>query len=490
MEALELLAPDQVKEIDRESIENHKIPEILLMEDAAYGIYNIIKKKFSEKRVIIVCGPGNNGGDGMALARILEADNFDVSLTFTHGKSYTGASLTNYKLSKHIKKLDLAYKELTSNTLIVDAIFGIGLNRVIDKETSTLINRVNNAKSKVLSVDIPSGISGLTGEVLGKSAIKADITATIYRPKIGMYLFPGYTHCGHIEVVNISIPQDLVKDKYTPYINSPIALTPRVKNCHKTTYGKVLAVAGSSNYYGAPYFTSKATLISGSGFTTLISEKEVIKSCAQLAPELVFREDCELQNSLKESSVVVFGPGLGLNSRTDKLFMEVVKSSPKKLIIDADGITTLSKTPNIIKNFQGDLIMTPHPGEAAKLLDTTIESIEKNRIQSAKDISQKYNCFTVLKGAHTVIATPGKSIFINICSSSTLATAGSGDILCGVIAGLLCRIDTVSAVRASVYIHGLAGKKLESSLGREGSTANNILAMLPEALNSYIDICP
>lgn len=487
MEVMKLLTPKQIKEIDSKSINDYKIPELLLMEDAAYGVFSVIKRRFKNYRVVVICGPGNNGGDGMALARILNSAGWDVNLTFTGECRYKEASLTNFNLCSEINSIPKEEIPFTEKTLVVDAIFGIGLNREVAKDITELFNRINSSKSKILSIDIPSGINGLNGKIMGSTAIKADITVTICAPKLGMYMFPGHNYCGEIIVCEISAPPEIINTLKAPEFNKPVAITKSAKSCHKTTYGKTVTVAGCKNYYGAPYFASKAALLSGSGYSTLISQKEIIGVCAVLAPEVIYKEESDLKTSVDSKTTVIIGPGIGLDSRAENLIKEVSDLNPKNLIIDGDALTIISKKPELIKRFSNCLILTPHPAEAARLLNKTTTDIEDSRLESVKEISKKYNSITVLKGSHTLISAEDETTYLNSVSSSALATAGSGDILCGVIAGLLGRCNPVDAVRAGVYIHGLSGTILEKKVGLFGNTTNNILQAIPEAINSYLD---
>lgn len=483
MEAIKLLTPNQIKELDQKAI-NIGIPELLLMEDAAYGVFSTIKELYKGYKVIIICGPGNNGGDGMALGRILKSAGWSVCFYFPFKANYRGASLTNYNISKDIEQIELSGSVLSQNTLIVDALFGVGLNRDIEPEIAELINTVNNCKSKVLSIDIPSGVNGLNGSIMG-SAIKADTTVTLCTHKVGLHLYPGNSLCGNIILSEISIPKALIDELKTPQLNTFLPIKKKKRDSHKTSYGRVAIIAGSLNYYGAPYFASKASLLSGSGYTTLVSESNVNNTCAGLAPEVIYRDDKDLKDVIRSANTTVIGPGLGLNCRAERLFTETVSLNPNTLVIDGDALTLLSQNPKILDKFTGELILTPHYGEAAKLLGCSIESVKNNLLKSAKDISRKYSAITVLKGAQTIISSEKGNIYINKTGSSVLGTAGSGDVLAGIIAGQLGLFTNITeAVRSSVYIHGLIGNILEDKLGSFGITAQDILNTLPAAINS------
>lgn len=485
METLKLLKPDQIKSIDSYAVKTLGFPEILLMENAAHSVFKEISNRFSGYEVIIVCGPGNNGGDGLALARLLKSSGWHVRISKLLSKKFAGSAEINFNLCDQIEKVDIKTIHLTSNTLIVDAIFGIGLNRPPSSDVESVIKKVNNSPAKVLSIDIPSGISGLTGEVLGNTAVKSDITVSLCAPKVGLYMFPGFDYCGHIVNAFLPLPDNIFDRISAPLLNTPVPLKEKARNSNKRSFGRVLTVAGSSSYYGAPYFSSKASLLAGAGYSTLITPDCVKRVCASLAPEVIYRNESDLSSCIEDSSTVIFGPGVGLNSRSRNLFKEVIHNSPENLIIDGDGLTLLAEDPSLMSNFRKLFTVTPHAGEASRLLGITVEDINKNPIESALNISKEFSCITVLKGPHTVIASPDMKAYVNICSSQTLATAGSGDILSGIIAGLTGFVPLLEAARAGVYIHGYAGVIIEREVGMFGVSAVDILKSIPEAINSY-----
>lgn len=485
MEALKLLTPDQIKDIDKYAIEKLEFPELLLMENAAHAVYREVSNHFPDFDIVVMCGPGNNGGDGLALARILKSEGWNVKLSLISENKYRGSSKVNFNLSRHIEKIKLTREILTPRTLIIDALFGIGLNRALKPYIEEIISYINNSPSKVVSIDIPTGICALTGNILGQCAIKADMTVTLCSPKIGMYKFPGFNYCGQIVTAGISLPDFIFESIKAPILNTPLLIPERDKNCNKRSYGKILTIAGSTNYYGAPYFSSKAALLAGSGYSTLISSDSVIKVCATIAPEIIYREESEIDKCFKDATSVVFGPGVGLSTKSRKLLKSVIEYEPDNLILDGDALSLIAEDSSVLNNYSKPFVMTPHTGEASRLLSSPVSSVNEDPLKSALAISKKFNCITILKGAHTIITTPEKDIFINICSSPNLATAGSGDILSGLISGLTGQLPLLEAVRAAVYIHGLSGVILEKRVGKSGITAVNILDTIPESINKY-----
>ena len=487
MEAVNILNSDEIGKIENIAIEELGISEELLMENAAYGTYNVIADKFREYEIFILCGPGNNGGDGLALGRILYSQGFNVTILPLFGNCYKStAAKKNFNSAEKIGIITKALPVFNKSTLIVDAIFGIGLNREIDKNIKDIINTVNRSGAPILSIDIPSGINGNTGEITGKSAVKADITVTYIRPKPGHFLYPGADFRGELISDPISIPNNIIGNLNSRvYLNNTVLIPERGKNIHKTTYGRVLTIAGNKNYYGAPYFSSKSALLAGAGYSTLVTENSVIRSISSKAPEVIYTPADEFDPKKLNAGTVVIGPGIGLEKSSRELITKLLENSPSRIIIDGDGLTILSENIEILNGITSNIVLTPHPKEMARLLNTTVENIETDRINVTRRLSENTGAIVVLKGVYTLIGTPDGRIYINTISSNTLATAGSGDILCGIIAGMSGYTDILSAVRAAVSIHGFTGVIAEERIGSFGVSAENLMGFIPEAIKRY-----
>ncbi len=482
---MKVFSPKQIKELEKKITKSFYISEDILMENAAHAVYRVLLDRFKNFEITVLCGPGNNGGDGLALARILNSEGWNVSLSFLYEPNYKEPSLRNYNSVKNLNILEIENINLSDNTLIIDALFGIGLNRDLDIKATTIIKKINDSKARVLSIDIPSGVNGLDGTLMGSEVIKADLTVTFLSYKLGQFLYPGADYCGEIIVSPISAPKDAFKSFTTPYINIPLKLPNRARNSHKGSNGKVLTIAGSAGYYGAPFFSSKASLLAGAGYSTLITPLNIAKICAVNSPEVIYRDDNEVLNLISNSTSVVFGPGVGINPRSKMLLNELIKNQPDNLIIDADGITLLAENSSHIQKLKKVFVITPHPGEMGVLINKPVKEVESNRIKYAQEVSEKFNCIVILKGVFTIISTPDRQVYINNRSSVTLSTSGSGDILCGIIAGLTGYTDLISAVRSAVYIHGLTGVLAEKKYGKDGIIASDILKLIPEALKKY-----
>ncbi|QEN04836.1 NAD(P)H-hydrate dehydratase [Thiospirochaeta perfilievii] len=487
METIRILSPNQIKTVEKEAVDSYFLTEEILMESAALSVYNIIVERFKGFSVIIYCGPGNNGGDGLALGRILSNNGYKVYIDIIDSSKYNGASKRNFQAAEKLGLLENKIDIKGDKTLIVDAIFGVGLNRVIADDIQGIISSINSLQNPVISLDIPSGINGFNGKIMGEQCINSDITVTFIAPKIGLYLFPGANFCGEIIIESLSLPPALFNKLSAPRVNKPIKIKPRKTDIHKSSYGKVINISGSENYFGAPYFVSKAALLSGCGYSMLSSPPSIKEAISSIAPELVYINESDIIDSVKSSSCTVFGPGLGVNYRSKSLLKKIIKIETKNLIIDGDGLTILADSMKRIKNIQSSLILTPHPKEMSRLLGKTLDEVENSRIESALELSTISNAIVVLKGVYSVITTPQKDVYINTESSNSLATAGSGDILCGIIAGLCGYTDPLSAVKSAVYIHGKVGQYAKEQIGDFGVTANSLLSFIPEVINSHLD---
>jgi len=499
---------EQMHALDRRAIEKYGIEEKLLMENAAHALYFVILKHFEDvkgKKFVAFAGPGNNGGDAITLSRKLFSNGADVKIYLMSDPSkYKGAARMNYDIAKNIGipmenfKVEnaLIRFEVEKADAVIDGILGTGISRNVEGKYEDAIRIINESAKLVFSVDIPSGINGDTGEIMG-IAVKANYTVTFGLPKIGNILYPGFEHCGKLYVSHISFPPANYEDENIKiFTNDPILPPPRKKDGHKGTFGDVLFVAGARKYYGAPYFSALSFLKAGGGYSRLATAKSVVPFVASEGKEIVFHplEETEqgsisynakgeIMHIVEKVDFVVLGPGVSLNDRTQKLIIDLIEEIDKPMLIDGDGLTALSKKIEALEG-KRNIVLTPHPGEMSRLTGKSIKEILKSRIETSREFSIEHGVILVLKGAHTQIAMPDGRVYINMSGNSGMATAGSGDVLTGTIAAMYgLGLKFEDAVRMGVFVHGLAGDIASEQKGEDGITARDIMEALPEAMH-------
>lgn len=386
--------------------------------------------------------------------------------------------------------------DLLHSDAIVDAMFGTGLDRDIKGLAADVIALVHTARRPVISLDIPSGINGNTGQVMG-TAVKADYTVTFGLPKLGNLLYPGCAYGGRLYVSHISFPPSLYdRDELTISTNEKIPLAPRDAEAYKGAMGDVLFIAGGANYYGAPYFSAMSFLKAGGGYARLAAPASIIPFIAQSGREIVYlpqRETAALSLSLKakpdllslseKADMVVIGPGLSLQEETTKLVRELAAVISKPLLIDGDGLTAVAERPEILLKRKAPTILTPHVGEMARLVRRTVAEVHADKVGILRKFAADVGATVVLKGAHSLIGMADGRLYVNLSGNPGMATAGSGDVLTGCIAAMHgLGLDEERATRKGVFLHGYAGDLAARSKGQDGITATDILEFLPYAL--------
>lgn len=499
----------QMRDLDRRATEEFGITQDLLMENAGQAVYFVILKEFGIKnrKFAIFCGGGNNGGDGLVVARKIHSNGGEAKVFLLGDETkFEGAAERNFDI---VSKLPIEISKVSSvesiksaildSDAIVDAIFGTGLDREVSGVYKDIIQSINEGKKTVFSVDIPSGINGDAGEVMG-TAVGADYTITFGLPKVGNMLYPGYDHCGKLYVSHISFPPSLYNsDSIKVEINNPIELPKRDTSAHKGDFGEALFIAGASSYLGAPYFSALSFLKAGGGYSRLAAPVSISPFLATRGSEIVFvpqketllgsialRNKDELLRLSEGMDMVVIGPGLSLNKETQQLARELVQEIEKPLLIDGDGITAISTDMEMIKERKSETIFTPHMGEMSRITKMEPSEIDKNKIEVLQRTAKELNAIIVLKGAHSLIGYPDETVFINTSGNPGMATAGSGDVLTGTIAAMFgLGLPLEEAVRTGVFIHGLAGDLAARDKGEDGITAQDILDYLPAAMKCY-----
>lgn len=494
----------EMRDLDRTAVEKFGISEELLMENAGLASYAVLNREVGvkDKNISVFCGIGNNGGDGLVVARkiLSEGGKVKVFVLGDPGK-YRGSAKLNSDivsrlpirvrqvLSAEAVKSDIEYCDA-----IVDAVFGTGLTRDVSGLCREIIEIINQSGKPVLSLDIPSGIDGDTGQIRG-IAVRANYTVTFGLPKIGNMLFPGYERCGKLFVSHISFPPTMY-DSLKIEINSPPELPPRDKKGHKGNFGDVLFIAGARSYFGAPYFAAMSFLKAGGGYSRLAAPESVTPFIAGKGNEIVFVPQKEtaggsisLENKAallelsEKTDMTVMGPGLSLAEETRQLVRELAGEIRKPLLIDGDGITALSENLEIVRQRKAETVLTPHLGEMARITGKTVEEIENRKIGILQKTAGSLNAIIVLKGAHSLIGYPDERVFVNMSGNSGMATAGSGDVLTGTVAAMFgLGLPVSAAVRKGVFIHGFSGDLAAENRGEDGMTAQDILDYLPLAV--------
>jgi ADP-dependent NAD(P)H-hydrate dehydratase / NAD(P)H-hydrate epimerase len=502
----------QMAELDRQIINEIGIPAMVLMENAARAVVKVLEQKYSEllpKGILIICGTGNNGGDGLAAARYLASSGYPVKAFLAGNKDkIKGEALLNLsiwqKLGYEITEiseeshLEWLYQALQESALIIDAILGTGLSQNVQGLNSQIIAYLNESALPIASVDIPSGIDGSTGKIRG-IAVKAQLTITMGALKLGHLLYPGANYTGELWVADIGIPPIFLSN---PEFKIKLASMKEVhswmpirdNDAHKGSCGKVLIVGGSVGYSGAAALTSEAVLRAGGGLAYLAIPESLNPAMEAKLTEVITLplpqepKGClgkasmeALRPWLEKAEILAIGPGLGREPETLSFCHELFKELKIPAIIDADALMALPETTVLPSN----LILTPHKGEMAKILGININEVIESPLEAVLKCARKYQAVTVLKGAHSLIATPEGEVFINPTGNSGMASAGMGDVLTGMIAGL--RAQGLSALKATVcgvFWHGLAGNLSAEDLGSQGYLASELLKRLPLSMET------
>ncbi len=513
---MKLLTAAEMMRIDSQAINEYGIPGMVLMENAAIQTVEMVSELLpvvEGSRVIILAGKGNNGGDGLAIARHLTSMGARVLLfMLCEPESLKGDAAANYAITRKICQeiypmtieahLDKLMISILQADLIVDAIYGIGFRGELPELESQVVRMVNWSSLPVVSVDIPSGVEADTGRVCGE-AIKATCTVTFALPKIGLILEPGKEYAGTVSVADITIPRALMEsaDLKTHLITEAMVvkcLNRREAESHKGSYGHVLAVGGSRGLTGAIRMTALAALRAGAGLVTAAVPDSLCNyvdaACAEVmaAP---LRETSDgaiglealpaLENLLGTTTVCAIGPGMSRYPEALNIVSHVLEKSGVPVIIDADGLNALQGQKEHLKNRQIPVIITPHPGEMARLAGRSISEIQSHRLEIARSFAEEWGIIVVLKGNKTVVASPDGELFVNVNGNPGMATAGTGDVLTGVIAGLVAQgLKVLDASVAGVYIHGYAGDRAAAVLSMPGMIAGDLIQFLPEALKT------
>lgn len=478
----------QMKNCDNNTIHHFGMPSLVLMERAALGVAEEIEKNVQTgSRVLLVCGTGNNGGDGLAVARMLWQKDYDVTAVVI------GDCQKASKETKQQMEICRAYEieiqeEIPEENfdVVVDALFGIGLSRDLQGKYFEVVKQMNDINAYKVAVDIPSGIHADTGAVMG-IAFRADITITFAFQKLGLLLYPGAEYAGKTIVKEIGITKDsFLEEKVTAYEveERDLEKIPKRRDySNKGTFGKVLVAAGHKNMAGAAFLSGKAAYGTGAGLVKIVTEEANRTILQQLLPEAVLETyepgkelDEPLKNSMEWADVIVAGPGIGTAETSEKIIKVILENAKVPVILDADGLNIVANHTEWLKERKAPVIVTPHLGEMARITKKSIFDIQKQLLQVAREFAERYNVICILKDARTITALPDGTVFVNTSGNNGMATAGAGDVLTGVIAGLVAQsMELKAAAPVGVYLHGKGADEMVTQTGTYGMMAQDII---------------
>lgn len=480
-----VLTGEQMQYADRYTIEQMKVPSCVLMERAALKVVEILEKeKIDCSNTLVVCGPGNNGGDGLAIARLLHLKGMHVDICYMGSKeSASEENKRQYTIAENYGisiRTTITKKEYSA---IIDALLGIGLKREITGNYLKIIEQLNLMNGTKVAVDIPTGVCDTTGRIKG-CAFCADITVCFAFEKIGMLFEQGRFYVGKTYIVDIGIMPEALPNGYKLYTydkdDTAISIPKRDLNGNKGTFGKVLLIAGSKGMAGAAYFNAKAAYLSGAGLVQIYTHEDNRIILQQLLPEAIIStyetfDKNELKSLIDWSDVLLIGSGLGKSDLSEKIFTYTMQYAKVPCVIDGDGLTILSEKLSFLEN-RKQVILTPHLKEMSRLLQCTVEEIQKNRIEMIKDFVSRYPVVCAMKDARTLVAGEEKNIYINTTGNQSMAKAGAGDILAGITVGFLAqKMNCRKACETAVYVHGLCGDCAKDEKGSYSVLANDLL---------------
>lgn len=504
---MKLLTSDQSKRIDAKAVELG-VPVLRLMENAAIQLVKVIQRKAPEGKIVLFCGRGNNGGDALAATRLLRKAGRDtVTVVLAPGDTVLSeAAQWNARklLEKRIdvqyiatdEELEAAFALCENASLFVDALFGTGLTRPPEGLFARTIRYMNESSVPVLSVDVPSGIDADDGSIQGE-AVRADTTVALHAPKIGQILYPARSCCGTLQVVDIGISDDMnpidACEMLTP-ADVRTLIPARNDNAHKGTCGHVLLMAGSRGMAGAGELAANGCMRSGAGKTTLACPQSLLNTYMYKLTEVLLQplpDDGQgtlgrqalssLSKLLEGKDVLAVGPGWGRSMDLPAILQALLAQIKIPCVIDADGLTALARVPDYRRALPTDTVLTPHPGEMSRLTGISVGEIVRDPIRHCRDFARRAECVVVLKGGCTVIADKFGRTTLNMTGNSGMATAGSGDVLTGVIAALIAQgLSPYNAARTGVWIHGRAGDFAVRTKGRMGLIASDLIESLPK----------
>ena len=511
---MRILTAEQMREADRRTVEDIGIPSLVLMENAGRQIVAAMEAFFpdlADRRVAVISGKGNNGGDGFVVARTLHQRGIDVSV-FVVGQiaEVKGDARVNLEILGRLGitvveiadegQWDLHFSEISEHELIVDAMFGTGLKSALSGIYETIIADINGSATPVVSIDVPSGMSADTHDLIGDS-IDATVTVTLGAPKLPLILPPAEEKSGEVVIADIGIPAGIIEALEGPRVELltreqiRALISPRAADVHKGDFGRVLIVSGSRGKTGAAVLAAAGALKSGAGLVTVATPRGIVPIVAAHAPEFMTEPleetvDGTVHFAAAEqvlgirTDVIAVGPGLGRGEGVQTFVRELIDKSATPLVLDADALNACADEPAALVGRDGrDVIITPHPGEMARLVGCTIDDVQADRLGISRDFATSHKLYVVLKGYRTIVATPDGKVFVNPTGSPGMATGGTGDVLTGMLAAWLAQLlDADAACRLAVYLHGAAGELADADQGEVSMTAGDLVDHISDAV--------
>lgn len=511
---MRVLNTQQMREADRRTIDEIGIPSVVLMENAGRQAVAAMEAAFeglAASHVGVLCGQGNNGGDGFVVARTLIQRGIEASVFLLGTVSEVrGDARTNIEILGRIgltvveitsaQEWELHFSEISECDLLVDAILGTGFHGRLSGLLETVVADVNELGVPVVAIDLPTGLSADSHEIEG-NAIDASMTVTLAAPKIPLVLPPADSHCGDLVIADIGIPHPIIDDVEGPYLELLTRermreLVPaRAAESHKGDFGRVLIIAGSTGKTGAAHLAALGALRSGAGLVTIATPRSCVPVLASMAAEYMTEaldetpegtiDYAALERVLDmQSDVIAIGPGIGQSPSTSAFVQGLVERTGVPIVLDADALNAFAEEPERLMGRDGvDMIVTPHPGEMARLLNTSIEAVQHDRLNTARDFASAHRLHVILKGHRSVVAGPDNRAFLNLTGNAGMATGGTGDVLTGMLAAWFAQLlDAEAACKIAVYLHGSAGDLAEADEGEVSLMATDIVSHIGDAI--------
>jgi ADP-dependent NAD(P)H-hydrate dehydratase / NAD(P)H-hydrate epimerase len=511
---MRILNTDQMREADRRTIQDIGIASLVLMENAGRQVVAAIESLYADladRRIAIVCGKGNNGGDGFVVARTLLQRGFDVSVFVIGSVSeIKGDARVNLGILGNIGQTvvevadetawELHGAEIAGHDLIIDAMFGTGLSAPLTGFYETVVADINEAGVPIVSIDLPSGMSADTCDLIGDS-IEATVTVALAAPKLPLVLPPAEMQAGEVVIADIGIPAGVIAQLEGPQIElmtrdqMRALIQPRAADAHKGDFGRVLVVAGSIGKTGAAVLCAQGAMRAGAGLVTVAAPRSGQPIIAAHSTEYMTEgldetpEGTVHYSAIEDvlgidADVIVAGPGLGRGEGVTTFVRELLDKCEGPLVLDADALNAFADEPALLLGREGrDLIITPHPGEMARLVGCTVEDLQADRLGIATDFAKRHKLYLVLKGYRTLVVTPDEKIFVNPTGCPGMATGGTGDVLAGMIGAWLAQLlDAEAACKLAVYLHGSAGELADADNGEVSMTAGDLVDHIGDAI--------